>query len=91
MQTEPTIFYPVILRKFELVILNVSYTSLDYNDTVSKFSVLWVPQEIIPRLNGIFSIFVKWHHDLLLTFDKIHFTLNCSISKHLNSLLLGNN
>lgn len=33
---------------------------------MSTYSVYWIPQEIIPQLNGIFSIFFKRHHDQLV-------------------------
>lgn len=53
---EQTITFPVILRKFELALLQNKYY-LRSNLKIETFSdLIWLPKELIHQVNGNFSI-----------------------------------
>ncbi len=68
-----TIEYPLIFRQFDISIARAEYMN-NYDENKSELSTLWVPKDLISKLNGNFS--TNYH------FDNDH----CSVLKYLYAL-----
>ncbi len=56
----PTIAYPLILRQFDIALERADYTDA-YDITRSELRTLWVPKDMVFKLNGNFSTNYRFH------------------------------
>lgn len=52
---QPTIALPVILRKFEMAVLQAEYFSVKEQETKINTDMIWIPKDLLKQVNGNFS------------------------------------